>query len=73
MGRGQGASAPQCGFWVAVGLPRRKGSRWEPVGKSKMDEGLSTPYPQGKSLEGVRTLGGHQQLCAPRSRAGAAW
>ena len=42
-------------------------------GESKMDEGLSTPYPQGKSLEGVRTLGGHQQLCAPRSRAGAAW
>lgn len=42
-------------------------------GESKMDEGLSTPYPQGKSLEGVRTLGGHKQLCAPRSRAGTAW
>lgn len=26
-------------------------------GESKTEEGLSTPTPQGKSLEGVRTLG----------------
>lgn len=60
-------------FLGGCGAAKEEGEQVGASGESKMDEGLSTPYPQGKSLEGVRTLGGHKQLCAPRSRAGTAW
>lgn len=52
-GRGLEASAPQCRFGVPVGLPRKEGEQVGASGESKMDEGLSTPYPKEES-------GGHE-------------
>lgn len=56
------------------GVSRRKGSRWEPVGKNKMEEGLSTPYspreePGGREDPGMGT---HSCVC-PEAGLGAAW
>lgn len=60
-------------FRGACGAAKEEGEQVGASGESKMDEGLSTPYPKRKSLEGMRTLGGHQQLCAyPEARLGVA-
>ena len=64
--RGQGAPRERVGpaglhsvvwFRDDWGVSRRKGSRWEPVGRVRWRRDCQPPTPQGKSLEGVRTQG----------------
>lgn len=70
-GRGLGASAPKCCFGVPVGLPRRKGSRWELVGRVRWMRDCQPPTPREES--GGREDPGWSPTAACAQKQGWGW